>query len=621
VIDLLFDIAIPITQVFSLLPDGGWGYKGTLTKPATGFDDYYSQWTDDGVNTVRLKVTQVKVNNSPYTKQTTYAAYKANDSSFYWDNDAQTIYIHYEFGDSSSLSNTFIGIGSGYSYRSVQYIDDIEYLPLIQTVPSIKRKTDKFQSSKMTFQDQTVIIKNGNAQLDAFIANPVPGSEGSLILYDTETSTQLQYYTGFVSADKITRTTATITLKDKRRSENVKIPSNRLTSDDWTNLEDRLENQIIPEGYSDHKWVEAYPLNGTTTSGNVQYKFATDATALDVVRVRKRNDSKVWRVVTPLNTDLSIGYFELSRTDATDVDGDGDIMDCVVDCTLRSQTNPGDIIADMNDRYNNIGYNSTSYNQTEWASEAAKMSDVRLYMDEEKNFFEWVEALQNGTNLWFAYSIAGDGKRTLRVSDPNRTVDRTISEPFKGDTPEISRDFSEYSSTVEVVYNQRPINGYEQRVKVDTYEETAIKNYGVPKNDVYETLLKTESTAQIKANVIAEDQQEPRPTVKVVKHEPKLSDVDLEIYDIVNIDTSRHEDAVAIVIEDEIYSDYSAADEIYSDYEADDEILSTVEEKHVNRAAREFAGTIRGQVVETVYDPATYSYTIIIRERPESEVI
>lgn len=621
-IETLIRINVPYSETSQYLPYGDGVYFSKLTMDFKEYGPYYSQWGNDDINRRRIIIDSVAISNETFTRKSTLLECMGDDKSFFWDNVTQILYIHFEAVDTPESSSIVTGIRSGYSYIGTEesiYIDDIEYQPRISTLPNIKKKVDKFEAGKMTFQDQTISLHNGDGALDDFIQNPIPGSEGSIVLYDTEEDTELEYYTGFVSFDSSTYDTFKIKLIDKRRRENIKVPNTLFDDTTWPDIESKYVGDIIPEGYGVQNRIECFPVNGTVSSGNIKYKYATDATVLTSVEVK---EDDVWTDVTAsvLNSAPSTGYFELPYASATNASGG--LLDCVCTATLRADVNPGDIIEDMNDRYNSVTYDATNYNTTEWASEKAKLADVSLYMEKSQEYFKWIEALQNGSDYWFVYDIDGDGKRTLRVNDPNRTLIRSIEyNEIKDDKKQVERDFEQLSSTVAVLYNQDIESETFDRIDVDTYEEDVLAKYSYNENSEYECLLTDSDDAQFKADLIAEDQSEARAIVEVTLHETGITGIGLKLYDIVTVDTAKPDTTYWHDVSDDIYFDYTATDDTYFDYEADDSVYFFYGETINNGDGRPYYGTIRGQVIGIAYNPTNLSYTLTVRERPVSEVI
>jgi len=577
------------------------------------------------MNEVRVIVGAVFINGEPYDRKTTLVACVADDKTFFWDDDPQTLYIHFEFDLLPETQRYTIGLLNGYSFYGEEesfYIDDIKYEPRIKSVPRISYKVDKFRPQKMRFTDQTIVLDNGNGVLDTFIQDPVPGAEASIALYDTETDTEITFFTGFVDADTNTYDDVSIKVLDKRRRENVKVPNARFDSTTYPDIESKYVNKIIPEGYGAVKRVTCFPLNGTVGSGNIQFKYATDATTLTSVEVL---DDDVWTDVTGsvANSSPSTGYFELPYATATNASGA--VLRCVCTATLRNFSTPGEIIKDMNNRYNSIAYDATNYNQTEWTSEDAKLADsMYLYMAKKQEFFKWIEILQTESDYWFVYTIQGDGKRTLRVNDPNRAVSRAVKfYDIKDDRKRVNRDFTEYASTVGVSYNEDFEEESVDRSENDDYEDTVLRQYRYAENNELNGSFTDSADADRKAALVAEDRSEARPVVTWSEHITSLSQLTDSLYDIINVETSRPDETYWQPVDDSITADYSASDSITFDYTASDSVTLTVGSEMVVEGGegREYFGTLRSQILEISFNPTDLTYTISARERPVSEVV
>ena len=297
----------------------------------------------------------------------------------------------------------------------------------------------------------------------------------------------------------------------------------------------------------------------------------------------------------------------------------------MVTTTFRTEKNPGDIIADANERYLSVPYETSEYDTTEWATEKAKLGDVALYMDKRKELYKHFETLQNGSTLWFRYDITGEGKRTLRVSDPNRASNGTIQyDEIKDDTKKVTRDFAEARASVIVKYNYDVEGKASEQVEVTDYQTAVIEKYRTNKESEKDSLLTTEANALIKAEVIAEDQSEARPILTFTVEADSLSKITDKLYDIRSVVTSRpagDEYAQTKIVTDEIYFDHEATDAIYFDHEATDTVYFDYPEFKLVDKSRTYWGTIRGQIIGITYNPMTQDYTRVLRERPESEVI
>ena len=659
-IETILKIGINIQiNILSWLPHGAGVYVTRLKPNIEGYGPYYSQWQHEFIQNKKYLVNQVRVNNDTFIKKATLDDCSNEQASFFYDYSKSDLYVHFVFDTLPEECNIKISLQSGFSYIGTKEsisIDGVKYEPRIVSMPKIKKSVDKFQVGKMKFSDQSIQLANGDGALDSFITDPIPGTQATVMLYDTATKQTLDYYTGFVSADSSTYDVLTIKVKDKRRSENIKIPRTYIKASDYPDIEDSAKGKLLPEGYGTVKGIKCYPLNGNATYGDILFKFSTDATAMGEVRVKK-ND--VWVAVTPVSTDINKAEFTLARADAKG--SSGQTYECAADVTLRAQQNPGDIIADMNKRYNLIDYDNTNYDKTEWEAEKAKLADVSLLMDKEQEFFKWIEALENGSNYFFVYDINGSGKRVLRISDPNRALKRLITYGEIIDAEKkVERDFAEYASSVTVGYDYDNQWRTYKRVHVNTYEKEAIEVYGHGQDKEFKSLLRDETQATFKAQLLAEDTQRARPVLKVTINETDINRLNLELYDIIKVNTSSPDgyhyiynvvpDTITVgheVTKDKIRVDYYygtdlltadykesgaiAADHTFShdvvwpdavtaDYTGADTIRAehTTSEKVIDKKGRVYWGAIRGQLIAIEYDPTNYNYILTIRERPES---
>jgi len=613
-IETLFRINYPSTASEQYLPYGHGVYFVKMTAPREGYGPYYSQWGGEDINQLFTFIGQVVVDREPYVKKASLSDCVGDDNSFYWDNVLQTLYVHFEFDKLPEFSNVTVYGTGGFSLIGTEKsmtINGIDYQPRIKTIPSIKKKVDKSQSGKMRFQDQSVTLVNGDGWLDGLVKQPLPGSEAVIALYDTDNDTELIYYTGVISADKTTTDDITLKITDKRRRDNRKIPFTRFSVDDFPSIEDKYVGKIIPEGYGAHIGIKCFPVNGDESSPtNITFKYATDATVLTEVRV-KEND--VWSTVSTASSTPADVEFELSSADATN--SSGGLLPCVADVTLRAEVNPGDILKDMALRYNSVAFDATNYDLTEWASEKVKLADINLLMSKSREFFKVVEETQNGSDLFFLYDIDGAGKRTLRVNDVDRSVARTIRyEEIKNDLKPVERDFSEFSSSVTVLYAKNNQEDTYKRALFDAYEDEVIVKYGVPHDSEFKTLLTSSTDAGNKAELIGKDQREARPVATVVLHGDDLTKLSLKLYDIVTVELSCPPETYWSSVPDTMDADYTGADTMDADYTGSDTMLVAIGETKELASCREYWGEITGQIIGLGYDPDNLSYTLTIRE-------
>jgi hypothetical protein len=485
------------------------GYVISLTR-LEPIATYWSDWAVDASDTTLRKIIGAVQVDEPsgrvtYDKKASYADYTTDPGSFFWDNETQELYVNFNVSFPTVLS-VLAGVTANYTTLDVQYIGGIEYLPLALPGFILQKEVDPLTVGKMSFISQDIEFINTGGEQDAFIGQPVPGNVGTITYRNDDTGKEKDIYSGFVRSDSVTLDGYTQSLQDIREKESVKAPSTFFNTTDYPDLDDSLDGTLIPEGYGTPREIPAYPLN-TNGSGDVVYKYATDGTSLFVTWVKDANDA--WQIVTPASSDPANG--EVTVSSGTARNGDS-VYECKVQALLRNIFNPGDIIKDLNYRYNNVTYDGTNYNQTEFTTESAKLEDIVLYMGEQKNLFEWTELLQTGSDKNFLYDIDGSGKRTLRIDDKDRELRFRIKETdILNDVRPVARDFTEYASKVTALYNKSYVTDNYQRSENTDFEGEALALYGLKKEIEQETLLTSPTIAADRAALIAEDQFTVRP--------------------------------------------------------------------------------------------------------------
>ena len=550
-IDTLVRVSIPFLYDYQSVPYEQGVYSFVLTK-LEEYDSYYSTWSETPFNEERLVLLGVRVTTSSevfdYTKKDTLAQCVADEESWYFDRTNQVLYVHYLFGLRPSLVMTTVGRLRGYSLKDLHYIDDVKYEPRLARTPAFKKKVDPANVGKMSFQDVTVTFANGEGELDEFIPDPIPGSLMQAAVYDSASATETTYGTWKVSADTNTIDDLSIKGLDVRRSENIKIPTGRFTTTAYPNINEKWINKIIPDGYGPQKAIPCFPLNEDESgTPDITFKYAVRAYASVTPTIyAKINDE--WAEVTSgyLTHDIANGEVTITRAQ---IIGAGrtrayDVM--AVDVTLGEQAaySVDEVISDTNERYAGITYDAANYNTTEFEAEGAKAGDdVSIYMGKQQPIFKWYEQLQTGCLRNFVYDIQGDGKRTIRTDDETRTATDTIEYPkIKNDQRKVERDFSFFSSSIEITYNEDRRYDTEQVYEDTTFEGSAIQKYGYPNKRTISANLSDSADVETKAELLAEDQSEARPVYAVTIHADALSKLNRKLYEVVTVDTSIPEE-------------------------------------------------------------------------------
>lgn len=530
------------------LPYGPFAWSAKLAYPSytqpSRYDSSYD-FTEPFLNETETDIGNVYVDNEEYVELTSTALVLATEKSWYFDFAAQILYIHISH-DRRMTSSDFDSLEiRGYSSDYVFYdSNDIEFLPYLQSSTTITKSADRLVYNKMGLVKNRAVLDNTDGEFDDIDADPTPGADAN-VLYISEADRKsgsrilTPIYTGYVSADGLSLERARLQIQDKRAQYNEDIPSTVINSTDYPNASDSL-GELIPEGYGDITGAPAICVNDSITSGNVEYKYASDGTSITTVYVK--DDNGVWQSKTPVSTDPTNGEYVLSATDARTTSG---VRESKVDCRLRAYDNPADIMQDMITRYLGIQYRPDTFNTTQWEAEKAYLDDIYFYMGESKPFFEQIERMQNASNYGFRFDIDADGKFTFKVDDINRAISKEY--PYICNISDVTpseRDFTQYATSVTVLWGEDISDGYPTANSVidDTYETATFDKYRYSQQRQYESFLKNSTDASTKAGLIALDYSEARSEISFT-----VDIIDsVELYDIIKVDTSVYSKGVKV---------------------------------------------------------------------------
>ncbi len=608
-IDFLLRTVVPQFSDLAVTVHSGDTYTGTVTE--TGFSPFFEDW----IKMFRKTHFWVRSGIGAFTEvdeAVSLAACVATAETFFYDGDevtGGTLYIHMP---STATVGSFITCADerGFSLKEAQELDGVAYDPRIMKAVPLVIEADSRKIGKMTFKDQKVLLANPDTVLDTFIRQPIPGTEATLILFDDQVPDSLRFYTGVIQGDTSTIIDTQFNLLDKRRDENAPAPSEYFNSTDFASAPENTLDKLIPDGYGPLKGIKAYPIDNGVT-----FKYAQAATTLSAVYYK---DDDSWVSTTFTATDTANGIF----TTTNGKNSSGNIREIRVDATLRSAVNPGDIIKDLVLRYQGISYDADHYDLTEWAAEAAKLADVALYMDKEKDLYTWIEKLQGGSDYLFIYQITGEGKRTLRVADIDRTPAGTIQFYKNKDVKlQISRNYSEVSALMRVNYDEdRRLETWQSYID-DTRQEYVNRRYGTNVQESEDSLLTSAADAQTRAEKFMDDRSDVRPTGTVQVHVDSLDLLEYKIFDVIFAEFVRPQYVVTVPGggAGDIIIDAGDSETFTIDVTASDSftIGEPLADQIVLDSGRLYWGTVLGIITRINYDPNTSTYSLTIRQIPD----
>lgn len=467
----------------------------------------------DSYNTTTTEIGQAYVDNEPYTAVPSLASCYAIEKSWYYNIGAQELYVHIAHEKRADASEFDTLQVNGYNDGSAYFYDDnnIGYAPLGQVSFNLTDKLDRIKFSRMSFVPNTVVFDNTWGDFDYVFTSPVPGADVNVLFLSEKDRIAgkkglTPIYTGYVKSQKVTSKIYTIKLGDKREQLNGKYPNTFFDATTYPNMEEKYIGDLIPEGYGELSGVPAFCTNGELASGDVTYKYATDGTVLTTVYVK---EDDVWTAVTPLTSSATNCTFTLASADGRA--SSGRYLPAKVDCTLREEKNPLDIISDIITRYLGFPFNTDYFNIAEWGEERALLYDIGYYISKRQEFFKHIEALQNASNLNFAFRIDANGKYSAKVDDITRTVCCDLDYiDNMNDSRNVSTDFEQYATSVNIGYNVDHESEDYSEVTIDTYKEETLDTYRFEQELDFETMLNSLAHATERGDNVLKDYKKAR---------------------------------------------------------------------------------------------------------------
>ncbi len=315
----LFELSVPIEQ------DSFECVRPFIYSCYPGIYETADYWTSifgapkESSNEVMFITSFYRDGVSRYSPVSTLSSCILTEQSFYWDNTEQKLYFHIEH-DQLILGPVWqYGKVQGFSKERAIYIGDIFYSPIIESIPSLDQSQDLEAFDAMAFMSGAITLKNHNRDLDWMLSKKPFGYECALAyiedtgadLYDRTSLSYLASY--YVEDFSATLKQTTLNLQDRRKSQNIMIPTEVFTKEDYPDIEDSNINKPIPLLYGEVRALTPVLLNGTKKSGTVSYRVAHKLYSLGTVQVKRTvNDEDKWITVVPDSIDLESGSFVLS---------------------------------------------------------------------------------------------------------------------------------------------------------------------------------------------------------------------------------------------------------------------------------------------------------------------
>jgi hypothetical protein len=487
------------------------------------------------INAILVSLIESLINN--YTLALSYNDCVAQESSYYYSLEMAVLYIHHDHDIDPYVATFEVGTAIGFTEKDVIYIDGVEYLPLLESIPSIAKKQDLLNYNELALVTGNAVHRNTGGKMDFLINAYLYGNDYKIYYLDNQIGIQdytrsdlIGIHCAYIDDYEISLQKAVFTLGDKRDSQNIDIPVDKFNITDYPDIDDNYIDSIIPVAWGLIRRSTAIPIDSEAI-GTVTFRQALLLTSLGTVQVKI---DEAWVTKVPVSTDLLTGSFTLAQADGRNASGVP--YECRVYGSVGiSVTYASDIIKDMNERFLGIEYLVSNYDTTEWESEEVQLETVGLLLDEQTKMYTAIALIQNGANVGFRYDILPNGKRTIRIDDHDRAVSDNIHQEDIFNVLElpVGSDKNQLAGIVEVEYSKDYNADKYLSVTDDTEQENVLQKYRKIPTLTNKTLLTTEAHAQEKASWL----------VSRTKDIPKLPDIivhgkrwrNIRIFDIVKI--------------------------------------------------------------------------------------
>lgn len=466
------------------------------------FDKYYPNIDAIllvGVSTTDVTIVgSVKASGVSLKPVATKADVQTNDSSFHWDSNFKSLYVHCAGGDDPDLFLMMVGISYGTANHGGVYGGFI-YEGRLISVPSIAKSKDPLFFGVVSFEGGDVTIDNTNGKFDRFCEdNDVFGNAARLLLgFDNMPYGDfIPRMSGYMERVRITQTQLVVSIQDKRKQLSRTLPPNVFDDTTYLDIKEKNVGKAIPLGYGSIKNAPVICTNEMKSPAPAHYEFKVcdpefhpikEITTVYVEGVPK----------TPTGTDLGTATFTLSSADYSPGDD--------VTCTFKGYTdalgnlieNGLHVVRDLLLNYYGVKYNSNFYNIARW--DEGKAPAVNYFIKKEKKLIDIIGEIAETVQGDFI--VNDDGRFAFRIYDPYAGAVQRIYRRQLMEVPQLEYDPSEVLTSLKVGYAKDWAEDEYLWLVDESQEAEIFKKFKTHLNlEPFETLLTTKTAAQDFAN-------------------------------------------------------------------------------------------------------------------------
>ena len=572
-------------------------------------EDIASFWSDTFGVTEPL-TTETVITGVVYKDTTNYSAKDSladcllDDQSYYWDQDNQILYIHYNHDhriDTNSL-NFGYGISIGLTDDKLRYFENRPFMPFLVDFPQIEVSVDKFNYDQMSFIVDTITMDNRTGFFNQFKDTPIYGNK---VLIKTgeegdEYADLTERAVYFVDDYNFSATNFTLDIQDVRKTASAQVPNKILSVADYPNLGDTAIGKTIPFAYTPSAGftrdvpgllVNEAALDGTIKPDFVFLEVLVGAVDADIeVFVKDADD--VWVEQTSgVTPNWSTGVITVNGAETLS----GSTYSAFpVKANVRGVDNTyaSDIIKDMNERFLGFNYDTSNYFTDEWEQEQEYLEPISLFMGATKDIYEWMREIQSLSSIGFRYTNTANNKRTIRVDNPNRDSVFAVQAVQVRNPEEVVAESNreDVYNKIYIGYNESVLNKTADRVENIDYFVESFATYKIESLYNKTSGLLTQVLAEQRALLQAEDYYAIHKVFEVELLGSQF--LDLKIYDIIEVNISLQTKEIT-------WTESGIVTATFGD---------------------EYFGLVRGQIISTRPNYALQTNTIRLREKAYSDL-
>ena len=511
-----------------------------------------------------------------YLRLDDYEAMRATDRSWMLDpSDASILYVHFEFSNPPFFFASFRhGLLHGFSRGSPVTLGELKTYPLLLDVPEVEDTSDHFTYQRMRFASGSVSIDNSAGVFDDMLE--MFGND--LILFNCAKDGKLDLVrTFFIEKYEIGLTEAEFSVKDKRSRLTFRAPNTFYDREAYPFIEENLLGQAIRGAYGYCRGVPGTCLNRNQIYNPPQFvpangfnnwfrfKFARTITEIGQVMVNMQdvwvevfpglgvpptdsNPGTDYRTANPhpirviskdaLGNDLPVAVTRDNMNDLPENGGaieiwwsqamrdnpgflerrNGNAQPVKMTGVFVDRNTPGEIVRDIMSFYGELPYEASYFNLESWELEMAGGPRIGLCLDRQRDIFEWIEQIQNGSLFGFQL-LVHKNLFSARVDNANRMESFSLhwSEIANRDQLKLELDGELYASYTEINYLQDYTLREWLTVRDMSQREGILEAYHFDKGFHSDAFLVDEEDVVRKGRMVLENFMQVRPVIRGIE--------------------------------------------------------------------------------------------------------